>query len=78
MTDGRGPIATLRAVADRHPEVAEGARIAICLGMIEAEIERLRKIEEAAEFVCQNDMAGIVEDDAWARLRASLGIECAP
>lgn len=42
------------------------------------EIERLRRIEEAAEFLVQNDMAGIVEDSAWTRLREALGIEVSP
>lgn len=40
-----------------------------------AEVERLQRIEEAAEFLCHNDMAGIVEDSAWVALRKALGME---
>jgi hypothetical protein len=53
-------------------------RLAALNDRLIAENARLRRIEEAAERVCGNDMAGIVEDGAWVDLRAALGMEVCP
>ena len=67
-------VATLRAVASRHPEVGEDARIETCTKLLVDEIAQLRAENEAlrAMLTALDDRGGLGLD-VHASIRKALG-----